>query len=42
MYGDRAAVRVLTTRKADRKVVPVEFTFEAIEGRSGTLGCVSA
>ncbi|HEX2569119.1 MAG TPA: hypothetical protein VH877_06115 [Polyangia bacterium] len=39
--GSRAIVVVYAMRLADRKIVPVEFTFEAVAGRSTALGCLA-
>ena len=39
--GTRAKVALLVTRIADGYVVPVDFSFESVEGLSESLGCIA-
>jgi hypothetical protein len=39
--GTRATVDLLVTRRADGRAVPVEFSFESINGPGECLGCVT-
>ena len=39
--GTRATVDLLVTRRSDGRVVPVEFSFESINGPGERLGCVT-
>lgn len=42
LAGVKAGVMVEATRLKDSRTVPVEFTFETVEGPGGTLGCIRA
>jgi hypothetical protein len=39
--GVRAKIALLVTRVADDYIVPVDFSFESIEGLSESLGCIA-
>jgi hypothetical protein len=39
--GTRSTVALLVERRTDGYIVPVEFSFEAVEGPGDTLGCVT-
>ena len=38
--GERALVNLLVTRRADSRMVPVDFSFESVDGPSEGLGCI--
>jgi len=38
--GNRTAITLIVTRRSDGRAVPVEFSFESVEGPGEHLGCI--
>ena len=38
--GNRTAITLIVTRRSDGRAVPVDFSFESVEGPGEHLGCI--